>query len=199
MGSNVAPGLARLCRRLGSMVVASVTMPFSAEGPGRRATAAIALPELIDAANLTITYSNDGLLKVAPNLPLRRTFKVMDNIMIVPPQDLAAVLTRSDLKELRIELAENSHMRLGAGAGIGMQKESVAVSEAFSSPWFDHDLSAATIALVIISGREVDQYTVKDVLGHIECRIPQVKIRFGVRADPSMEDLRVTILLNGPR
>lgn len=195
-GSRVAPGLAHMCRRLGGMVIASVTLPFSAEGPGRRATAASALPELVDAAHLTITYPNDGLLRVAPNLPLRRTFRVMDNIMTVPPQDLAGVLTRDDIKLLRTELG-GRHMRLGAGAGMGMQKEAVAVAEAFSSPWFDFDLRSATTAVVIISGRETDRFTVNEVLGHIEARVPQARVRFGVRADPQLEDLRVTVLLDG--
>ncbi|NLK25156.1 MAG: hypothetical protein GX307_01080 [Euryarchaeota archaeon] len=196
-GSHITPGLAHLCRRMGSLVVASVTLPFSAEGSGRRETAAKALPTLIGAAHLTVTYPNDGLIRVAPNLPLRRTFKVMDNIMTVPPQDLAGVLTRGDLKMLRAEIASGGHMRMGAGAGMGMQKERVAVSEAFSSPWFDFDLDNARLALVIISGRGVDQFSVEEVLGHVEARVPGAKIRYGVRSDPSLENLRVTILLDG--
>jgi len=197
-GSRIAPGLAQLCRRLGSMVVASVTLPFSAEGPGRRATATSTLPGLLEAAHITITYPNDGLLRVAPNLPLRRTFKVMDNIMTVPPQDLAGVLTRDDVRVLRTELGPRRHMRLGAGAGMGMQKEAVAVSEAFSSPWFDFDLRATTTALVVISGREVDRVTVNEVLGHVEARVPTARIRYGVRVDPALEDLRVMVLLDRP-
>lgn len=195
-GSRVIPGLANLCRRLSGMVVASVTMPFSAEGPGRRGTAAAALPRLIDAAHLTITYPNDGLLKVAPNLPFRRTFKVMDGIMTVPPQELAGVLTRNDLRVLKSELGAGRHMRMGAGAGLGLQRESVAVSEAFDSPWFDFDLSGTTVALVVVSGREVDEYSLRDILGHVQARVPNAMVRYGVRSDPAAEDLRVTVLLD---
>lgn len=195
-GSHIIPGLANLCRRLSGMVVASVTLPFSAEGPCRRSTAALALPRLIDAAHLTITYPNDGLLKVAPNLPFRRTFKVMDEIMTVPPQELAGVLTRSDLRVLRGELGPARHLRMGAGAGVGMQREMVAVSEAFDSPWFDFNLGDSTVALVVVSGREVDQYSLRDILGHVQARVPNAMIRYGVRSDPAAEDLRVTILLD---
>ena len=194
--SYILPGLANLCRHLGGMVIASVAMPFSAEGPGRRSTAAAALPRLIEAAHLTITYPNDGLLEVAPTLPFRRTFKVMDEIMKVPARELASVLTRDDLRGLRSEFGPSMHMRMGAGAGVGMQRESVAVSEAFGSPWFDFDLKESGVALVVISGREVDDFSVRDILGHVRARVPNASILYGVRSDASADDLRVTVLLD---
>lgn len=196
MGSYIAPGLANLCRHHGGLVIASVTMPFSAEGPGRRSTASAMLPHLIEAAHLTITYPNDGLLKVAPNLPFRRTFKVMDEIMAVPPREMADVLTSDDIRSLRDDLGSARHMRMGAGAGMGMQREEVAVSEAFNSPWFDFDLNECTVALVVISGREVDQFSQRDILGNIQARVPNAKVWYGVRSDPKAEDLRVTVLLD---
>ncbi|NLI74445.1 MAG: hypothetical protein GX369_06725 [Euryarchaeota archaeon] len=195
-GSYIAPGIASLCRHLGAMVISSVALPFSAEGTGRRNTAIAALPELIKSSHITITYPNDGLLKVAPNLPFRRTFRVMDELMKTPSIELSQVLTIDDLSRLRKDIGTSSHMRMGTGSGIGMQREAVAVSEAFSSPWFDFDLSDTKIALIIISGCEIDEFSVRDVIGHVRARLPRTMIQYGVLSNPSAYDLRVTILLS---
>ena len=120
----------------------------------------------------------------------------MDEIMKVPARELASVLTRDDLRGLRSEIGSSRHMRMGAGAGAGMQREAVAVSEAFGSPWFDFDLQESTVALVIISGREVDEFSVRDILGHVRARVPNANILYGARSDPTSDDLRVTVLLD---
>jgi len=196
LGSHIVPGLANLCRHHGGLVIASATMPVSAEGPGRRSTAVAMLPRLINAAHLTITYPNDGLLKVAPNLPFRRTFRVMDEIMMAPPRELVDVLTNDDIRRLRDDLSSVRHMRMGAGAGRGMQREEVAVSESFSSPWFDFNLDECRMALVVMSGKEVDEYSQRDILDNIQARVPNAKIWYGVRSDHRSDDLRVTVLLD---
>ena len=116
--------------------------------------------------------------------------------MKVPARELAGVLTKDDLRGLRSEVGSSMHMRMGAGAGVGMQREAVAVSEAFGSPWFDFDLKGSTIAVVTISGREVDEFSVRDILGHVRARVPNASILYGVRSDDAADDLRVTVLLD---
>lgn len=195
-GSHVTPGLAHLCRRMCDLVMVSAALPFSVEGPGRRSTALRALPDAVDAAHMTVTYPNDGLLKVAPNLPLRKAFKVMDGIMMVPPQELAQVLTRDDLPRLRAELADAKHLRFGLGMGEGMRREEIAVAEAFSSPWFDFELSKVSAAIVLIAGQDLDRYNVKSVLDCVDAKVPEAKLLYGVRSDPALgERIRVTVLL----
>jgi hypothetical protein len=110
-GSHLTPGMAHFGRRCSNLVVVSAALPFSVEGIGRKETARKALPEIKEAAHATITYPNDGLLKLAPNLPLRKAFKVMDSIMMFPPTELAQVVTREDLQALREDLQEVGERR----------------------------------------------------------------------------------------
>lgn len=195
-GSGITPGVAHFARKFSGLVVVSAAMPFSVEGRDRQEMAAQALPEIMDAAHLTITYPNDGLLKLTPNLPLRRAFKVMDSIMTIPATELAQVLTRDDITSLRADLAKTKHMRFGMGQGSGVRKEELAVVDAFTSPWFDFPLEKVKTALVIISGDIVDSYTVKAVMNSLASRLPQARVRYASKSDPALGDkLRLMLLL----
>lgn len=195
-GSHLTPGIAQFARRRAELVVVSAALPFSVEGPCRRETAMKALPRVLDSAHVTITYPNDGLLKLTPNLPLRRAFKVMDTIMMFPAIELARVLTRDDLTTLRGDLVDVDHLRLGIGEGGGTYGEAQAVNEAFTSPWFDQPLDTVTLAMVTVIGREVDQYTIRALLDRIAPRLPNAKVRYAVRTDPEAGDrIRVMLLL----
>jgi cell division protein FtsZ len=195
-GSYLTPGIAHFARRSSGLVVVSAALPFSVEGAGRREVAGRMLPEIVDAAHLTITYPNDGLLELTPNLPLRRAFKVMDEIMAIPAMELAQVITRDDITALRADLASSRHMRFGMGQGSGIRREELAVADAFTSPWLDFPLQKVNMAIVVISGGEVDHYSVKAVMDHLAPRIPGAKIRYATKADPLLGDkLRVMLLL----
>jgi cell division protein FtsZ len=178
-------------------VIVSAALPFSVEGRGRQEVASNTLPEVIDSANLTITYPNDGLLKMTPNLPLRRAFKVMDEIMLIPAMELASVLTRDDITDLRTDLNRSKHMRFGMGQGSGIRREELAVADAFTSPWLEFPLNSVGLAIVVISASEVDTYSVKAVTDHLSVRIPNAKIRYAIKNDPSLvNNLRVMLLLS---
>ncbi len=195
-GSNLTPGLAYFGRRCSSLVVVSAALPFSVEGTGRQETARKALPAVMEAAHATITYPNDGLLKLTPNLPLRQAFRVMDSIMMFPATELAQVITREDLAALKDDLAGVRELRLGVGEGRGLNREQQVVADAFTSPWFDRPLDKVTLAIMVVIGREIDQYVIDDVLDHLLYRIPNAKVRYGGRSDPQMKDgLRLMLLL----
>ena len=52
------------------------------------------------------------------------------------------------------------------------------------------------MALVVMSGKEVDEYSQRDILDNIQARVPNAKIWYGVRSDHRSDDLRVTVLLD---
>lgn len=194
-GSYVAPAVIQLCRKLCDLVMVSTVLPFSMEGIGRKEAASRSLSEVIEASHTTITYRNDGLLDVAPNLPLRRALKVMDGIMMIPPVELSQVLTIEDLASLRSDLAGAKHLRFGMGIGVGLDKDFRAVEEAFTSPWFDFDHDDAKLAIAILSSGQEDDPAFKDTLRDISNRIPNAKIRFARRTDPSLGDRSRLMLL----
>lgn len=193
-GSHLTPGIAHFARRAAGLVVVSAALPFSVEGAGRKETASQALPEILTAAHATITYPNDGLLKLTPNLPLRKAFRVMDTIMMFPATELAQVITRDDLTALREDLSHVKCLRLGIGEGAGVRGEELAVADAFTSPWFDLPPEKVNFALAVLSGAEMDQYATRAMLDRLLPRIPNAKVRYATRADPSMGD-RVRLML----
>jgi cell division protein FtsZ len=199
-GSNLTPAVASLARKASGLVIVSAALPFSVEGRGRQDVASKALPEVVEAAHLTITYPNDGLLKMTPNLPLRRAFKVMDEIMLIPAMELASVLTRDDITALRADLERCKHMRFGMGQGSGIRREELAVADAFTSPWLDFPIEETALAIVVITGAEVDSFAVKAVMDRLTPRMPNARIRYATKTDYSLGDhLRVLLLLGRRR
>jgi len=136
-GSFVTPIVSQICRKLCRMVVASIALPFSVEGSQRRKVAIGGLSHLLGTSDMAITYPNDSLLKIAPNLPLMSAFSVLDNMMMIPPAEMEKVLTVEDIHDLRTSFAGAKQARFGMGVGEGDERELKAVNEAFASPWFE--------------------------------------------------------------
>jgi cell division protein FtsZ len=196
MGSHVTPALANICRRQCKLVVVSAALPFSVEGGERRYTANQAFEKIVEHSDLVISYSNDSLLKIAPNLPLRKAFGAMDMIMIAPVIDLARTLTLEDLSNLRQVFSSCKRVRVGIGISGGLDRELRAVEEAFTSPWFDFDLDDAKTALVVTSASFADDAMQERIAKDISYRLPNARLRYAGRVEAELgERIRVLVLL----
>jgi cell division GTPase FtsZ len=158
------------------------------------------MAKVMEQSDMVITYSNDSLLKVAPNLPLRRAFGAMDIIMMAPVLELANALTVEDLTQVRSDFGACKHVRAGIGIGSGLDRGLRAVEEAFNSPWFDFDVRTARTALVMASARDMDEAQLQKVVRDVSLRLPGVGLRYAGREDPEMgERMKVVLLLGvGP-
>lgn len=195
-GSFVTPIVSQICRKLCRMVVASIALPFSVEGSQRRQVATGGLSQVLGTSDMAITYPNDSLLKIAPNLPLMSAFNVMDSMMMIPPVEMEKVVTVEDLHDLRTSFAGAKHARFGMGVGEGDERELKAVEGAFISPWFDFDLSKVGTAMVIVSASDINQSTIQKVVGDVSYRLPNAKVVYAGSSDQSLRDkLKVALLL----
>jgi cell division protein FtsZ len=70
-GSYVSPLVASICQKVARLVVVSASEPFSVEGTDRRAVALEGRLRLQSSCDIPIIYSNDPLMQMAPNLPIR--------------------------------------------------------------------------------------------------------------------------------
>ncbi|MGD1059872.1 MAG: hypothetical protein ABR879_00225, partial [Methanomassiliicoccales archaeon] len=184
------------CRRQCKLVVVSAALPFSVEGGERRYTANQAFEKIVEHSDLVISYSNDSLLKIAPNLPLRKAFGAMDMIMIAPVIDLARTLTLEDLSNLRQVFSSCKRVRVGIGISGGLDRELRAVEEAFTSPWFDFDLDDAKTALVVTSASFADDAMQERIAKDISYRLPNARLRYAGRVEAELgERIRVLVLL----
>ncbi len=195
-GSSVTPALANICRRHCRLVIVSAALPFSVEGGERKHVAAGAMEKVMEHSDIVITYSNDSLLRIAPNLPLRKAFGAMDIIMMAPVLELANALTMEDLLLVRSDFGACKHVRAGIGVSIGLERGLRAVEEAFTSPWFDFDVHTAKAALVIATASDMDDVLLQKVVKDVSLRLPNTKIRYAGRVDPAMgEKLKLVLLL----
>jgi len=194
-GSYLTPVIADVCKKKSALTVSSVTLPFSVEGSDRKDLARRALSSIREVSDLTITYPNDPLLKLVPNLPLRKAFGVMNTIMMDPPIYLGKSLTLEDLETLRKKFGSRC-FRLGVGIGAGDQREIRAVEEAFSSPWFNFPLEMVSSAILLVSSASVREEMIQNVLREVSYRIPSARLAFSGIEDVSLgEKVKVMLIL----
>jgi cell division protein FtsZ len=196
-GSSVTPALANIARKHCKLVIVSAAMPFSVEGGERRHFASTSMDRVMEHSDMVISYQNDSLLKIAPNLPLRKAFTAMDMIMMAPVIELASTLTIEDLAQVRSDFSSCKHVRCGIGVCGGMDRELKAVSEAFTSPWFDFELANVRTALVIVSADEVDGGMVDKIAKDVAFRVPNAKVRYTSREDKALVGKLKTVVLLG--
>ncbi|MGD0817955.1 MAG: hypothetical protein ABR986_06085 [Methanomassiliicoccales archaeon] len=196
-GSYVSPLVASICQKIARLVVVSASEPFSVEGTDRRTVAQEGRLRLQSSCDIPIIYSNDPLLRMVPNLPIRKAFNVMDQIMLSPVYEMIDVLTQEDVKGVRDDFRGCIKVRLGVGyGGSGLERVSVAVEDAFTSPWFDSPTDMAKSAVVVVNSSEPDPYLLDDVMKDVSARLPRAKIRYSSRSEPALERrIKVTMLV----
>jgi len=195
-GSYVAPLLTDVCRKRSALTISSVPLPFSVEGKDRKDLASSALVNIREASDLLITYPNDQLLQMVPNLPLRKAFSLMNRIMMVPLLHLEKVLTKADLEPLRRAFLNSRWCRLGVGTGAGERREALAVEEAFSSPWFDFPKESVMAAILTISSGKVEAGMLREVVEDVALRLPYSRIGFSGIEDRTLgEKVKVMAIL----
>src|SRR5205809_1811918 len=141
----------RVARILGDASVAFATVPFTIEGPIRRQLAEAQLRLLQARADGVVTFSNDGLLRIARDLPLGKAFAALGGIMAKPAASLSRVLARPDVVPLRRMLAGVRDWRFGMGTGRDLHRCFLAVEEAYASPWFTSLPEEISHAVALVS------------------------------------------------
>lgn len=196
-GSYVTPLVASTCQKIAKLVVVSASEPFSVEGTDRRSVAQEGRLRIQSSCDIPIIYSNDSLMQMVPNLPIRKAFNVMDQIMLSPVYELIDVLTQEDVKGVREDFRGCTKVRLGVGyGGSGLERVSVAVEDAFTSPWFDSPTDMARSAVLVVNSSEPDPYLLEEVMKDVASRLPRAKIRYSSRGDQALERrIKVTVLV----
>ena len=194
VGSWGASLVARVAVLKGALSFAVVTTPFSAEGLARKGVAADALESLRAHAHGVLALANDGLLRVAPHLPILRAFEVLSRIACQPVLDLLRVLTRENIPILKAVFRGAREWQLGIGEGGRDHPELGAVESAFRSPWITRDPREAREVLVLLASPERDDGLVKRILYDVDLRAPKASVTSGTFAEPG-EGMRATVLV----
>ncbi|MEM2839537.1 MAG: hypothetical protein QXE18_05555 [Thermoplasmata archaeon] len=198
-GSSGIRFLASASRIMSKPSISVVSLPFSVESINRREIAAEALSDLKKRTDMVISFTNDKLKKLVPNLPMDKVFKVMNAIMERPITDLSRIMIQSDVQMMRQIASGSDEFRLGVGLGRGINRDLDAIKEALDSPWFDFDIMSVESAFLVISSYPIDAKEVDATIKAVHSRISNAKLMFGSYEDPSLGDrLRVMLLVGRP-
>ncbi|WP_342254801.1 cell division protein FtsZ [Spiroplasma endosymbiont of Zeiraphera isertana] len=205
-GTGAASIVARIAKECGALTIAIVTKPFKFEGRNRNAHAIVGIENLKKQVDAIIIISNDKLLQVIGNIPLKDSFKEADNILRQGVQtitDLIAVpaLINLDFADVRTIIENKGNALFGIGMSKGEHKAKQAATKAISSPLLDDvTIKGAKNAIVNVTGGTTMTLTdaniavdlVRDAAGN------DVNIIFGVAVNENLNDeMIVTVIATG--
>src|SRR3989344_497450 len=155
-GTGAAPVVAQVAKDAGSIVIGTVTMPFSIER-ARIDKAEWGLQQLRQVSDTVIVIDNNRLVKIAGNLPVQQAFAVANELiatMIRGIVETIAVpsLVNLDYADVKAIMQNGGVAAIGVGASDTTNKVEEAVKGALSNPLLEISYKGATGALIHVSG-----------------------------------------------
>ena len=201
-GTGAAPVVARIAKEEGALVVGIVTRPFTFEGKNRMQNATKGLENLKKYVDTLITISNDRILQLIGNLPLKQSFKEADNVLKKSVQaitDLIAMpaLINLDYADVKTIMSKKGPAMIGFGVGKGENKAKDAAARAINSPLLEHSITGSNSAIVSITGgKSSTLYDYNDAVDYIRNAAGNdINIIFGASINESLEDeIQVTVI-----
>lgn len=207
-GTGAAPVIARIAKSMGILTVGIVTMPFSFEGPKKRAQAEQGIKALRQSCDTVLVIINDKLREMYGNLPIGKAFAEADNVLTTAAKGIAEIITLTgyvnvDFQDVRTVMLNAGPAVMGTAETRGENRAIKAASGALTSPLLDNCdiMGARKILLSIVSGEEaelqMDELT--QITEYIQERAGQeAEVIFGHGVDQQLGDrLRVTIIATG--
>ncbi|MEM3226985.1 MAG: cell division protein FtsZ [Thermoplasmata archaeon] len=205
-GTGSAPYVAQLAKENGALVIAIVTIPFTAEGKLRMENALWGIDRLKKYADTTIVIPNDKLLELVPRLPLDQAFKVADEVLMEGLKGLTEIITKPglvnlDYADIKAVMDKGGVAMIGIGESEGStDRVAEAVDDAVNSPLIEADIAQAKGALIrIVGDSQMSVTEAQRAAELIQKRInPMAKIIWGASIDPTMEGkIKVLVVLTG--
>jgi len=200
-GTGVAPVVAEMAKRMGSLVITIGTTPFSFEG-ARMETASRGLRRMDEHSDTLLVLDNNRLMDMVPNLPMEQALEVMDLLISEMIRGLIEAITKPSL--INLDFADLCSVLRAGGISTLLYGESSdpngVVVDAFEHPLLDIDLDGATGAFIHITGgsnltlRRVD----KVIRGMTKNLDPEANLICGTRIDKEYEgQIRVMAVVTG--
>lgn len=206
-GTGGAPIIAQLAKEAGALTIAITTFPFRAEGAIRAENAEYGLEKLRSFADTVVVIPNDKLLELVPRLALNAAFKVADDVLMRAIKGITEVITKPglvnlDFNDIKTIMKGGGVAMIGLGESDSENRAEEAIEEAINSPLIDVDISAATGALVNVTGGvDMSVSEAEKVAEIVQGRIStNARIIWGAAIDQALEHkLRVMLILTGVR
>ena len=201
-GTGSAPVVAQAAQDQGSLTIAIVTIPFTAEGERRRANADAGLERLRAVADTVIVIPNDRLLDYAPNMPLQDAFKICDRVLMRSVKGMTELITKPglvnvDFADVKTIMENGGVAMIGLGESDSENKAQDSIRSALRSPLLDVEFDGAQSALVnVVGGPDMSIEEAEGVVEEIYDRIdPDARIIWGASVDPEFDGKMETMIV----
>ncbi len=158
-GTGAAPVIAEEAKKLGALVVAVVTEPFSFEGKQRKYNAKEGIAELNKYVDSLIVIPNDRLLKnLTASTSATDTFARPNEILLEATQGIADIITirgiiNVDFADVRRVMSLSGKAMMGRGSANGENRAVEAAQMAITSPLLEGmSIKGAKKVLLNITG-----------------------------------------------
>ena len=148
-GSVIAARAATLSRGIGFCVS---SVPFSVEGGSRRDRATAQLKSLADCAEATLVIPNDMILAEAPNIPIKRAFRVMNSVLVSPVNLFSRSIGRDDLQLVRKHLGGGRILAMDSAEWDRENAEFAVIERLAKSRWLNLQSGKAMSAILFVEG-----------------------------------------------
>jgi len=204
-GTGSLPIVADISKKLGSLTVGIVTLPFTMEGKVRMANAKEGLEKLKANVDTLIVIPNDKLLEIVPDVSITTAFKVADEILVNAVKGIIELVTRPglvnlDFADVRAVMKDGGLAMIGLGDSDTENRATESVERALNNPLLDVDIDGAKGALINVSGGT--DMTIKEcheIVEAISSRLnPDAKIIWGAQMIKELGDsLRTMLIVTG--
>jgi len=204
-GTGSLPIIADISKKLGSLTVGIVTLPFTMEGKVRMANAREGLEKLRANVDTLIVIPNDKLLEIVPDVSITTAFKVADEILVNAVKGIIELVTRPglvnlDFADVRAVMKDGGLAMIGLGDSDTENRAAESVERALNNPLLDVEIDGAKGALINVSGGT--DMTIKEcheIVETISSRLnPDAKIIWGAQMIKELGDsLRTMIIVTG--
>lgn len=155
-GTGVAPVVAKIAKEMGSIVIGTVTMPFSIER-ARIDRAEMGLDRLREHCDTAIVIDNNRLTQIAGNLPVQQAFAVANELISTMIRGIVETisvpsLVNLDFADVRAIMKNGGVAAIGIGSSDTKNRVDEAVHGALSNPLLDISYQGAQGALLHIEG-----------------------------------------------
>ena len=150
-GAGATPTFAEVAKGLGSMVIAFVNIPFSAEGKICRQNAKSSLDNLKPFCDLIVFIENDRFLKTVPDLNIREAFSKVNNMFFEVVTGMVKLFQNSKVETIQPLMSGYATLGYGFGETVGD-----AVNAALDSPLIGSDITQSLGVLLIFSSNKSD-------------------------------------------
>lgn len=204
-GTGAAAVVAEVAKKMGALVVAVVTLPFSMEGRSRMDNAKFGLENLEKEADTLIVVPNDKLLEVVPDVSIVTAFKVSDEILVNAVKGIAELITKPglvnlDFADVRAVMGAGGYSMIGLGESDTENRALESVEKALNNPLLDVDIQGAKGALVnVVGGAEMTIKECQQIVESISSKLSEdAKVIWGAQIDKELgEKVRAMIVVTG--